>query len=53
MFVYGDLDPSYKYVEMLNLIGNDRLKLEIIEGADHHFADKLDEFMKLPYKYLL
>ena len=53
IFVYGDLDPSYKYVEMLNLIGNDRVKLEIIEGADHHFVGMLDEFIDLPNKYLL
>lgn len=53
IFVYGDLDPSYKYVEMLNLIGNDRVKIEIIKGADHHFVGKLDEFIDLPNKYLL
>ena len=53
IFVYGDLDPSYKYVEMLNLIGNDRVKLEIIEGADHHFVGMLDDFIDLPNKYLL
>ena len=53
VFVYGDLDPSYKYAEMINLIGNDRVKLAIIEGADHHFVDKLDEFIDLPNKYLL
>jgi len=53
IFVYGDLDPSYKYVEMLNLISNDRVKLEIIEGADHHFVGMLDDFIDLPNKYLL
>lgn len=38
---------------MFILIGNDRVKLEIIEGADHHFVDKLGEFIDLPNKYLL
>lgn len=52
-FVYGDLDPSYKYVEMLDLIGNKRIKWEIVQGANHHFKDKLDEFINLPYKFLL
>ena len=53
VFVYGNLDPSYKYVEMISLIDNDRVKLEIIQDADHHFVDKLDDFMNLPYKYLI
>ena len=52
-FIYGDLDPSYKYSEMLNLIRNERIKYEIIQGADHHFKGKLDEFINLPYKFLL
>ena len=52
-FVYGDLDPSYKYVEMLNLIRNEKVSWQIIHGADHHFKGKLDEFMNLPYEFLL
>lgn len=53
IFIYGDLDPSYKYAEMLSLIGNERIKYEIIQGADHHFKGKLDEFINLPYQFLL
>ncbi len=52
-FVYGDLDPSYKYVEMLDLIGNNKIERKIIQGADHYFKDKLDEFINLPYEFLL
>lgn len=52
-FVYGELDPSYKYVEMLTLIKNERVKWEIIKGADHHFKGKLEEFINLPYEFLL
>ena len=52
-FVYGDLDPSYKYAEILNLIRNKRIRCEIIQGTDHHFKGKLDEFINFPYKFLL
>jgi hypothetical protein len=52
-FVYGDLDPSYMYVEMLDSIENEKIKWKIIPGADHHFKDRLEEFMNLPYEFLL
>ena len=52
-FIYGTLDPSYKYVEMLTLLNKDNIKLEIIKDADHNFAGKLDEFIALPNKYLI
>ncbi len=52
-FIYGDLDPSYKYMKMLTLIGNEKVTWQIIPGADHHFKGKLEEFMDLPYKFLL
>lgn len=51
-FIYGTLDPSYKYVEMLSLLNKDNIKLEIIKDADHNFVGKLDEFIALPCKYL-
>ena len=53
VFIYGDLDPSYMYVEMLNLIGNEKIKWAIIPGADHHFKGMLEEFINLPYQFLL
>ena len=52
-FVYGELDPSYKYTEMLSLIGNERVSWEIIKGADHHFKGMVEKFIRLPYDYLL
>ena len=51
-FIYGTLDPSYKYVEMLSLLNKDNIKLEIIKDANHNFVGKLDEFIALPCKYL-
>ena len=53
VFVYGSLDPSYKYVEMINLIENEKIKIEVIHDANHNFVGKLEEFIHLPYKYLI
>ena len=53
VFIYGDLDPSYKYIKMLALIGNEKVTWKIIQGADHHFKGMLEEFMDLPYRFLL
>lgn len=46
--IYGELDQSYKYTELLKPLLNDNIKLDIIFGADHHFTGMLDEFVKLP-----
>ncbi|MBR5516572.1 MAG: hypothetical protein IKU53_01245 [Firmicutes bacterium] len=52
--VYGKEDFSYPYVSLLNplFIIKENIHFEEVEGADHHFAGKLDEFMALPEKYL-
>lgn len=51
--IYGELDQSYKYTELIKPLLNNNIKLEVISGADHHFTGKLDEFMNLPEHYLL
>lgn len=53
ILVYGTLDPSYKYAEMITMIKRDNIKLEIIENADHNFVGRLDDFIALPSKYLI
>lgn len=52
VMIYGDLDPSYKYTELLNGINNKKFKYFIIKGQDHHFSKSMAEFKKLPEKYL-
>lgn len=37
-FVFGSLDPSSKYVELLDLIDNDNLEYHLIEGEDHNLS---------------
>ena len=51
ILIYGTLDPSYKYAEMITMINRDNIKLEIIENADHNFVGRLNEFIDLPNKY--
>lgn len=53
IMVYGDLDPSYKYTELLNGIQNKKFKYFIIKGQDHHFSKSMIEFKKIPEKYLI
>ena len=51
--VYGNKDVSYKYIPLLYSIKKDNFKIIEIDGADHNFFNKLDEFIGLPEKYLL
>lgn len=53
VFIYGTLDPSYKYVDMLSMLNKQNTRVEIIPNADHNFVGKLDEFINLPEKYLV
>lgn len=49
--VYGKKDSSFVYIELLNSILNENIKLEIVSEADHHFSNMSDEFMQLPVNY--
>ena len=42
--LYGERDPSVRYIELLDLIRSDVLHYAICEGADHHFAGKENYF---------
>ncbi len=53
VFVYGSLDPSFKYTELIKTIKNKKAELFIIEGQDHHFSKDTFDFKKLPEKFLL
>ena len=50
--VYGSLDQSYRYTELLKPLLNDRVKLTIIDNKDHHFSGEQNDFIDLPIKYL-
>ena len=51
-FIYGEYDKSIGYVELLKSIENDKIKVFIEEGQDHHFSKSEEDFQKIPEKYL-
>lgn len=51
-FIYGEYDQSIGYVELLKSIENDKIKVFIEEGQDHHFSKSEEDFQKIPEKYL-
>ena len=51
-FIYGEHDQSTPYIELLKSIENDKIKVFIEEGQDHHFSKSEEEFQKIPEKYL-
>lgn len=51
--VYGSLDPSYKYAEMVEFIDNPgKIRLVKCDGADHNFKNMDELFQSLPEEYL-
>lgn len=51
--VYGSLDSSYMYAEMVGFVNNpDKIRLVKFEGANHNFRDMDECFQSLPIKYL-
>lgn len=51
--VYGSLDPSYMYAEMVEFIDNPgKIKLVKCEGADHNFKNMDEYFQRLPEEFL-
>lgn len=51
-FIYGSLDQSYPYIGLLKRIENNKIKVYIEEGQDHHFSQSEEMFLSLPEKYL-
>lgn len=45
--VYGTRDPSAPYLKFLAAKSLPNVKIEVINGADHNFTDRLDEFISL------
>lgn len=53
VLVYGSLDQSFKYTGLIEPLINEKVKLEIIEGQDHHFSKDTFDFKTLPEKFLI
>ena len=53
VFIYGALDPSYKYVGLLDLVENDKISYKVIEGEDHNLSNGTYSLEYLLDNYLL
>ena len=51
-YVFGEYDQSIGYVGLLKSLENDKIKVFIEKGQDHHFSKSDEEFQKIPEKYL-
>ncbi|HAZ95957.1 MAG TPA: hypothetical protein DCW73_01600, partial [Treponema sp.] len=53
-FVYGSLDPSYRYAELIRTLEkeNPRIHLEIADGQDHYFSKNGFDLAELAERYL-
>ena len=47
LFVYGENDPSFKYLPFLKSRYKDRFKILAVEGADHNFEGMIDDYIGL------
>ena len=47
ILVYGERDDGYMYVPYLNKLNLDNVRVITIEGADHNFTGRVDEFISL------
>ena len=39
-FLYGENDPSFRYIEILNYINNTACNYKIIQGEGHDFSEE-------------
>ena len=51
--VYGSLDQSIMFTELVKPLENDVVKLKVVEGQDHHFSKNDSDFYNLPFEELL
>ena len=51
-FIFGSLDPSYKYVGLLDVLKNTKVSYYIIEGEDHNLSNNTISLESLVEKYL-
>ncbi len=52
VLIYGSLDQSFPYVELLKGIQNKKVVYHIIDGQDHHFSKDVYDFTNLPMDFL-
>ncbi len=50
--VYGEKDPSFRYIEVLKSSLSPKFSYSTIKNANHHFENMLEEFILLPKQFL-
>lgn len=50
--LWGDRDPSYKYIELIDTIKGKNITKVVLPGMDHNLSRAAEEFVRLPEKYL-
>jgi len=50
--LWGDRDPSYKYIELIDTIKGKNITKDVLPGVDHKLSGAAEEFAELPDKYL-
>lgn len=50
--LYGDLDPSKPFLDKLKYFTTKGFSYEVLKDTDHHFTNKVHQFIELPFKYL-
>ena len=51
-FIYGEYDQSIGYIDLLKSMENDKIKVFVEKGQDHHFSKSEESFQEIPEKYL-
>ena len=53
VFVFGEYDQSIKYISILDLVKNEKMKYYVIEGENHNLSNNKCTLEKLVDDYLL
>ena len=51
-FIYGEYDQSIGCIDLLKNMENDKIKVFVEKGQDHHFSKSEESFQEIPEKYL-
>ena len=51
-FIYGEYDQSIGYIDLLKNMENDKIKVFVEKGQDHHVSKSEESFQEIPEKYL-
>ena len=49
---FGEQDPSYPYAGLVDFLRKENIKRIMISAADHNFSNAMDEFLRLPERFL-